>query len=62
MDEETIKANEELLKQVPFELNVHTLIIHEALGIPITLKNGAKMYPEGWLKFFKLKPEDIPVD
>lgn len=51
--------NEEVWEQLPFELNLITLACYEAHGKPITLKNGAKMYPKGWLKFLKLKPEDI---
>ena len=36
------------------------MILHEARGEPIILKNGAKAYAKGWMRFFKIEPEDIP--
>ena len=51
--------NEKEMEQLPFEVTALKLACYEACGKPITLKNGAKMHPEGWLKFLKLKPEDI---
>ena len=51
--------NEEIMKQLPFDLTIYNLICYEATGKPIILKNGAKMHPKGWLKFFKITEEDI---
>ena len=30
---------------------IATMAKYEELGVPITLTNGAKMYPQGWLNF-----------
>ena len=46
--------NDWVIEQMPFTPDIATMACYEALGKPIILKNGAKMYPEGWLRFLKL--------
>lgn len=57
------KLNDWLIDQLPWELDapsaIATFAMYEALDTPITLKNGSKVYPEGWLRFLKMGPEDL---
>ena len=46
--------NDELFEQLPFKPTIYDMACYEALRVPIILKNGAEMYPKGWLRFLRL--------
>ena len=50
--------NAEVFELIPFkDLNslefIATMALYERQGEPILLTNGAKLYPEGWLRWLK---------
>jgi len=51
--------NQDLLDLMPFEPTIFIMAGYEATGLPIILKNGAKLYPKGWLRFIKITPEEV---
>jgi hypothetical protein len=38
---------------------IATMAYYEAHGLAIELDNGAKGYPEGWLRFVGMKAEEV---
>jgi hypothetical protein len=53
------KNSGEVTDHFPFEMDITTMAAYEASGKPIILKNGAKMYPEGWLRLLRMTAEDV---
>ena len=55
--------NDWLIDQLPWKLDIPSAIatfaIYEAHKKLITLKNGNKVMPEGWLSFVGMKAEDL---
>ena len=52
--------DKEIFDLIPFkDVNsmsfIATMAKYEELGVPIILTNGAKLYPEGWLRWIKVK-------
>jgi hypothetical protein len=52
------RVNDWLLEQLPWDLDMDSAIVtfacYEREGKPIILKNGAKLYPEGWMRFLRM--------
>ena len=50
-------SQDSIIDLLPWELDVPSAIatfaMYEHLKLPIILKNGAKMYPKGWLSFVR---------
>ena len=44
---------------LPFPLTMVNLACYEACGKPIVLTNGAKVYPQGFLRYLKMSKEDV---